>query len=1329
MKLSLLMRNLLLVCLVLLTVTAFASAQIGTTSVRGVVTDKSGASLTGAKVALDNAGQAFHRDMVTNERGEYEFLALPPGTYVLAIEKTGFQKYEQKRLQLLVNTPATVNAVLEIGSISETIEVSAQAVTLNTSDASLGNAFNETQVRQLPLEGRNVPDLLSLQAGVVYTSNRADAPVDTDTRSGSVNGARSDQSNVTLDGIPVNDSGGHAFTSVLPVTLDSVQEFRTTTSNYNADQGGSSGAQVSMVYKSGSDTFHGSLYEYNRNTLTTANDYFVKQAELNAGNPNKPPQLIRNVFGGSLGGPILKKRFYFFVNYEGQRRAEAQSAVREVPTDALRAGYIQYECADSAQCPGGQQMALTTSSGTSYNYVVPAGYMALSPAQITLMDPLHLGPNPAVLNYFKQYPTPNDTSLGDGVNFSGYRFAAPIHDKVNWYIAKLDYNLTSDAKHRLSVSSAMANEGNPQAPFLIGTPAENTFLDFNKGIIANYSGVISNSLVNNVRYGFIRQSYGNIGDSNQPYVVIRSLSQGVTRSSVAQTPSHNFSDDLSWTHRNHTFTFGGVLGLTSNVRNNTSNSFSDGVANGSWLDTSGFLVKSGSPFNPANNGFPAGARGFANAYDFPLIGMLGMVTEVDATYNYLKDGSVLKQGDPVARNFAYRSYAIYAQDSWKIKPNLTLTYGLRYSIEPAPWETNGLQVTTTDTSGKPLALANWFNQRAANMANGIPSNQDPLISFALGGPKNGKTGLYNTDYGNFAPRLALAWSPRASSGLLNSLLGDGGKTTIRAGFGIAYDSIRSGILDTFNSSGSFGLASTLSNPAGVETAACSPRLTDMHVIPIYDLGCPNDNPPNVPAKIFIDAPPGKFPQTFPSSLSDGGFCICWGLDNSIKTPYSYTLDFSVGRELKSGFSVEVSYVGRLAHRLLAQQDLAMPLNIKDKTSGVDYFTAVTALAKVYRSGVTDETFNNSMVPSNVVAFWNNMIAPLQAGGAYAIGPNQNSIGGCYNSGTPPTSTTNPVLAAFDLFCAGNLNETTPLFFLDYFGFGDANNVDSNGYSNVYYGPSLGYNTFYNPQFSSLYSWRSNSNANYHALQATIRHGMSHGFQFDFNYTFSKSIDIFSDATRVGAWGGLGGQIINSWQPNAMRAVSDYDTRHQFNANWIAELPFGKGKLLGRDSGKALDALIGGWQLSGLFRMTSGFPVNISNGYQWPTNWQLGGQAFRVAPLKTGTFYNSGNPNLFSNGTNAIDSFTNPFPGEAGARNQIRGPGYFGLDASLSKRWKMPYSERHSLQLRWEVFNVLNSKRFDVQSISGELDIRSTFGNFSRLLTNPRVMQFALRYEF
>jgi hypothetical protein len=267
-------------------------------------------------------------------------------------------------------------------------------------------------------------------------------------------------------------------------------------------------------------------------------------------------------------------------------------------------------------------------------------------------------------------------------------------------------------------------------------------------------------------------------------------------------------------------------------------------------------------------------------------------------------------------------------------------------------------------------------------------------------------------------------------------------------------------------------------------------------------------------------------------------------------------------------------------------------------------------------------------------------------------------------------------------------------------------------------------------------FKSMGTANYHAAQFSLRHRMSHGVQFDFNYTFSKSIDLASDAERVGTIGGNAAQIQNAWSPFQFRGVSDFNTPHQFSSNWLAELPFGRGKAIAGNASGFLNALIGGWQLSGLFRLESGFPFYVQNGYNWPTDWDLSGNGYQTATVKTGTFHSPTDPSIvsaFSNFSAAQNSFREPFPGEAGQRNNLRGPGYFSMDAGLSKRWQMPWAEGQSLQLRWEVFNVFNTTRFDAVSAaynSSILDYSgSSFGQYTRLLTNPRVMQFGLRYQF
>jgi hypothetical protein len=1316
-------------------------AQTGTTSVHGTVFDNSRAVVAGAKVTLINAAQAFERETVTPSTGEFQFLALPPGNYSLTVEKQGFSKYEQTGLQLLVNIPTTANVTLQIGSVTTQIEVTAQGAVINTTDASLGIAFGENQVKDLPLEGRNVPDLLTLQPGVAYTGNRADTSVD-DTRSGAVNGARSDQGNVILDGIRVNDEGGHAFTSVLPVTLDSVQEFRVTTTNYNADQGGTSGAQIALVTKSGTNDFHGSAYEYHRNTFTSANDYFNKRTQLQGctlpdpNSCNQAPKLIRNIFGVSVGGPLKKDRLFLFLNYEGTRRAEQiVSAGEEVPSAAMRDGVLQYLCSDSSQCPGGAAFAVQGKSGQTYT---PApGFFALGYQQLQQMDPTHAGPDEASMAYFQTLPPPNSDVTGDIVNYRGFVFASNTHQTQNVYIARADYNITPNGNQRLSVMGALRNDSSDACggcqPYFPGQLPQGQTAYYNKGLVASYSAVIRPSLISNFHYGFVRESFGTLGNSDKPWITFN-FAPLPTRTRNFQRPTHNFSEDLSWIHGKHTLQFGGYLLFMRNPRFDFSSSYDSGSTNSSFTTTSGF-AGTDTPLDPVYGCdhpgfpcFPAVDPGFAVSYDYPITDLLGIVTNATSVFNYDRQLNLLPPKSPISRRYAQDSYEPYIQDVWKIKPNLTLTLGLRYSLFSPVWETNGLQVCPSPSLGK------WFANRAIAGANGIPSNQDTPLQVDWCGPANGKRGYWNWDYRNFGPHVAFAWAPNKTEGFLGKLLGSGNKTSIRGGFGMVYDRFGQGIVDDFNGN-SFGLTTNLTT--GGLPLDSLPRLTDVNVIP---------------PSLLQSAPAApSFPQTIPTMQELDAFNFGTSLDTSLKTPYSYTLDFAVERDFGSGFSLDLAYVGRLSHRLLSSQDVAQPLNLKDKASGLDYYRAIQPLAKLYElQGVTDATFSDSMVSPAVVQYWTNMLQAPINGGAYALGA---QTGGC--GANAPASTTDPVLAIFDLFCGVAGVETTALQALDGpfpdSGFGNGGVPDARGDANCgqtghplcqYYVKGGPY-ALYNPQYVSLFAERSIGFSTYHALQATLRHRMSHGVQFDFNYTYSKSIDLCSDAERLGNSASLnfngGCQIFNAWSPNLFRAVSDFDTTHQLNANWVIDLPFGRGRAVGAHIGRGLDAAIGGWGLSGLFRWTSGFPYTIyNNASDYPTNWYWEGAAVpTVSHVKSGAYHLAdGNVNLFPDPAAAETLFQPALPGQVGARNFVRGDGYFGIDLGLSKSWKMPWSEKHSMALRWEVFNVTNSSRFDFndQNASSPSESNNSiavpnFGNYTHLMTNPRVMQFALRYEF
>ena len=362
--------------------------QSSTTSLRGTVTDPQAAVVAGAEVVLADPAVAFSRTQKTDDHGTYQFLQVPPGTYAVSVGAAGFTNSRKENLVLQVNTPATLNFVLRVGAANTTIDVQSEAPTVNTVDASLGNPFDSKQILEIPSEGRNAVELLSLQAGVTYVGNQVDTGADS--RGGSVNGARSDQTNITVDGLDNNDQLlGDAFSGVLRIPMDSLEEFRVVTTNSNADSGRSSGAQVSLVTKSGTNQFHGSAYEYNRSSLGTANDWFNKRAELQSGLPNKPGQLIRNTFGAAVGGPIVKNRFFFFANFEGQRSREAVQVTQSVPSANLRQGIVSYACSPGYDGnPGGDAPCDLSTPGVTTSSLVPEGdlLMTMRPADIQSID-------------------------------------------------------------------------------------------------------------------------------------------------------------------------------------------------------------------------------------------------------------------------------------------------------------------------------------------------------------------------------------------------------------------------------------------------------------------------------------------------------------------------------------------------------------------------------------------------------------------------------------------------------------------------------------------------------------------------------------------------------------------------------------------------------------------------------------------------------------------------------------------------------------------------------------------------------------------------------
>jgi hypothetical protein len=1237
-----------LIC-ILSTVT-LAFGQNATTSLRGVIKDPSGALVPGATVTITDNATGKSISTTAGTSGIYVFPQINPSKYTIKVTSAGFGA-QTKAAELLVDQPATIDFTLTVQASTVTVDVSASAQTLNVSDASLGNSADNEEIQALPSETRNVPDLLSLQPGVLYLPNSGDS------RTGAVNGGRSDQGNVTIDGVDDNDQvNGYAFTGVLRQTQDSIEEFRVTTGDANADAGRSSGAQISMITKSGTNKYHGAAYEYYRPPLTASNNWFNKQAEINEGLPNTPTKVLRNIFGASAGGPIKKDKLFFFANYEASRLAEDAQEIREVALPSYAAGSISYYDANN-------------------------NVQTLTPADVTTLDggcqicyssdyPLGPGPNPNAEGYLTSMPLANGTLEGDTLNRGSFSFASPNPVRLNTSIARLDY--TPSDRHRIFVRGNLQKDITDNPEQFPGQGPSDVLEDNSKGITAGDTWTISPTLINDIRYGYIRQGFGDIGVGTGDYVDFRFLSNASaeTRTTITSVPVNNIVDNLSWTKGKHTFELGGNWRLVHQNHVSDNTTWQNASTNPYWLGG-----------NPP--GADAVADGFANSYEIDFANLVGTVPSLTNSYNYHVDsassGSLLPDGAFLNRAFKANEFEWYVQDAWRVVPNLTITFGVRHTILQTPYETKGQQVApTVDTHA-------WFLQREAAAQQGQVS--EPDLQFSPTGAFYGRPAFWPKSKDNFAPRIAIAYSPDT-------------KTSIRVGAGIYYDHYGESLINIFDQEGSFGISSQVTNPAseyGIEGDSKhlpSPRFLGRQTLPNIDNG-------GSPAT-----------QAYPFTAPLYNFAITWGLDNRIKTPYSETFDFSVQRELPGGFTLETAYVGRLGRHLLQSLDLAEPVDYVDPGGAGDYYAAGTQLSKdVDANGgagsVSYDQYGDAISYPSIQAIpYFEDVFPFMQGldfnGESATQAIYNYEWAPYRSQYGATS----ALADLDFFCV-------------YLSDAQCANYQSK---------------FWQDQFSSLYALSSIGMSYYNAGQFTIRHPMSHGLMMDFNYTLSKSIDMGSDAERDTEFTGeySFSDILNTWKPYLNRGISDFDTHHLITADAVYQLPFGRGRMLLGGANTLTDALVGGWQLSGINRWSSGLPFSVFEP-GWSTDWQI--ESYGVVTGKVGVHKHldaNGNPQYFddpdgiNSGTATGGPIRLPYPGEAGERNNFRGDGIFNVDTGLDKTWKI--KEYGALKFAWEVYNVTNAVRFDSKSIDTGLTDGS-LGIASALLNQPRRMQFSLRFDF
>jgi len=950
-------------------------AQTNTTALSGTVTDATGAVISEATVTISNQASGSKQSKQTSSKGEFSFEQVQPGTYEVQVVAAGFAEQNEK-VELLVSTPVKLPFKLAIGVTEQTVTVETNLAEVNTSDATLGKAFNSAQVENLPYLANNVTYLLSLQPGVLALDSGAQTGgLNEDPRTGIVNGARQDQTNITLDGVDNNDQiFGYAFNGALRSTRDSVEEFRVTTTNANADAGRSSGAQVSLVTKSGTNAYHGSAYEYYRDPGTTSNNWFNKQAELNSDEPNIAAKVLEHTYGASFGLPIKKDKLFFFGAYEGFRQASSILVSQTVPSVfvaggndiGLITGNVTYQaCPSSATCQNGNT------------------YKTLTPAEIATLDgrasdsscatAFCYAPatNGAAVAYFNTFPKANSNATGDGYNTGTYNFTSPAPLVQITNIGRLDYNI--NPRQTLFARGNLQSDNQATALQFPGLPAPSKVYGNNKGVAAGHVWSINDHMTNNARYGFTRLGNASRGtaDFTQPYVAFgafTTLTAETTTKTFAVT-TNNFSDDFTYVKGRHTLQAGANIYFISNGQYFDAPLLSYANVSPNLLATAAIANQGGSldpgAFSCADCGTVSAS--FSNFYNQAIISNVGAIeTSQSGTEFRVQGNQLVPQAAGVVPSHTFRNIEqeYYFQDQWKATSQLTLTLGLRYVYLGVPYEKDGQQIAPT------IPLNTFFANRVAAADEGTGYDTD--ISFRASGSPNGQPNFWTPQKLNFAPRFAFAWSTKDN------------KSAIHGGFSIAYDHFGEGVIDSYQSNPQSLLSLSQTNLETFTDINSNPRFAGFNSVPAV-AGATTSLP--------LPFTPAESPFTFDYSINE-----------KQKTPYAEAFNLSVQHEFPHNMAVTASYVGRLGRHLIQNLDVAMPTNLYDPESSQYYFQAATVFDKMVDLGVDPSTVPDSGYFHNVFPnFSFNGYMGAQAYYAYFANNRGNETNALFAADTDPTA--------------------------------------------------------------------------------------------------------------------------------------------------------------------------------------------------------------------------------------------------------------------------------------------------------------------------------------
>jgi hypothetical protein len=1263
----------------------------GTGTVIGTVTDPSGALVPNAKIELRDTATNSIRTGVTNSAGQFSFVGVQPGAYAVKGSHPGFQEMVVPQVAVEVGRSYTINLELRVGAAQSVVEVTATpGAELQTLDASVGTAVGGDALAMVPTLQRNVTSLLLLQP----TSMPQQAGSQNSTLGGQVAGARSDQNTIVLDGgnITNGTSGNNDYLvnftggpeGSIPTPVESIQEFRVSTSNHTASFSGSSGSETVLVTKRGSNAFHGSGYWFLQNDNLNANTWDRNRLAQTR------PESKDNRFGASLGGYIPKlpesARTYFYANYEGRRLVASTQISRLVPSEQLKQGILRFR--DAAGNIVAYDLARSSTCGAQGN----------SPC-----DPRGIGLNPLVNAMWSKYePAGNDFTQGDGLNSIGFSAPLPLPISSDFGVVRLDHSFGSrwqafSSYRYYSESAAVSRQadiGGLLPGDVKGQPVSTANIPRQpRYIVLGLTGVLTSNLTNETNASYVRDWwYWNtasaipqvpgtsaaleLGGNSVNGLVPINLNTTGARTRLWNGHNYNLRDNVSWLKGTHLVRAGGTFSRAS------VNFFRDdgqvGLVKPAYLITQTSGLNIPAAYRPPSctatlttNCLPTSQNSNWNNLYAQALGLVDQGLVVGARAS---DLSALPPGTPLFNHVFYNNFSLYATDSWKVTPNLTFSYGLNWSVEMPPTDQSGKQaLSLTLPSNQVLVPEDYLAARKQAALSGSVYN--PTVGFAPIGFTKRKY-PYDLVLDTVAPRVAVAWTPKFAAG----------KMVVRGGYGQLFDRLN-GVQKVGNSLQGFGFQQTLTCLGPSRTGDCL-GVSGVDPLTGFRAGVDGATVPIPALTASATAPLVPGVNGFPGANQPQANTT-YQIDPKYRPGRNHQWDLTIQRELPGQSLLEVGYIGRHANNIYAPLEIngapyMMTLN------GQSYAQAFDSIAGQLRAGA----------PASPQPF----LEKALAGSSFCAAPNTSCTAGVVSkySGSFQTQKVTDVW-----------NGIQPSFT---------------------FGPA----TAATNQVQTMFYWASAGWANYNAGFVSYRTRHFKGLTLDANLTWSHSLD-----TR-GLNQDFDTAASNSYDLHYDYGTSIFDRKFVFNLLSLYELPFGKhggplrhiiggwsvAPIVNISSGLPLKVLTGSTQEFGqggssnsggaVLVQPDTFGNQVHSGVAGDPKTQVG---INGDPGRGGSGLN-----LFADPAAVFGAFRPAMVSldtTSGGGGQLRGLPRWNLDIAISRKFQI--SERWSTTFNGQLFNAFNVVQFADPSVS--LQSPQAFGVLGTQVNSPRIIQLGLRVDF